>query len=85
MVGIVGYGNIGAQLSVLAENLGMNVFYYDVIERLALGNATKLNSLDELLSTCDMISLHVDGRKSNENLGDFSLEHFFCKGEPQSP
>jgi D-3-phosphoglycerate dehydrogenase len=69
-LGIVGYGNIGAQLSVLAENMGMNVFYYDVIERLALGNATKLDSLDELLSTCDMISLHVDGRKSNENLID---------------
>ncbi|MBN7816685.1 phosphoglycerate dehydrogenase [Algoriphagus pacificus] len=69
-LGIVGYGNIGAQLSVLAENMGMNVFYYDVIERLALGNATKLNSLDELLSTCDMISLHVDGRKDNKNLID---------------
>lgn len=67
-LGIVGYGNIGAQLSVLAESMGMNVFYYDVIERLALGNATKLDSLDELLSTCDMISLHVDGRKSNKNI-----------------
>jgi len=69
-LGIVGYGNIGAQLSVLAENLGMNVFYYDVIERLALGNATKLNSLDELLATCDVISLHVDGRKDNKCLID---------------
>ncbi|SIN75471.1 phosphoglycerate dehydrogenase [Algoriphagus halophilus] len=67
-LGIIGYGNIGAQLSVLAESMGMNVFYYDVIERLALGNATKLDSLDELLSTCDMISLHVDGRKSNKNI-----------------
>lgn len=67
-LGIVGYGNIGAQLSVLAENMGLQVYYYDVIERLALGNATKLNSLDELLSTCDVISLHVDGRKENENL-----------------
>lgn len=64
-LGIVGYGNIGAQLSVLAENMGMNVFYYDVIEKLALGNATKVDSLNELLSTCDMISLHVDGRKDN--------------------
>ncbi|EAZ82869.1 phosphoglycerate dehydrogenase [Algoriphagus machipongonensis] len=67
-LGIVGYGNIGAQLSVLAENMGMNVFYYDVIERLALGNVTKLESLDELLSTCDIVSLHVDGRKDNKNL-----------------
>jgi D-3-phosphoglycerate dehydrogenase / 2-oxoglutarate reductase len=69
-LGIVGYGNIGAQLSVLAENMGMNVFYYDVIEKLALGNATKLNSLDELLSTCDVVSLHVDGRKDNSCLID---------------
>ncbi len=69
-LGIVGYGNIGAQLSVLAENMGMNVFYYDVIEKLALGNATKVDSLDELLSTCDMISLHVDGRKDNKCLID---------------
>ncbi len=69
-LGIVGYGNIGAQLSVLAENMGMNVFYYDVIEKLALGNATKLNSLEELLKTCDIVSLHVDGRKDNKCLLD---------------
>lgn len=69
-LGIVGYGNIGAQLSVLAENMGLNVFYYDVIEKLALGNATKLNSLDELLKTCDIVSLHVDGRKDNKCLLD---------------
>jgi D-3-phosphoglycerate dehydrogenase len=62
-LGIIGYGNIGAQLSVLAENMGMNVFYYDVIEKLALGNATKVNSLD-------VVSLHVDGRKDNKCLLD---------------
>jgi D-3-phosphoglycerate dehydrogenase len=67
-LGIIGYGNIGAQLSVLAENMGLQVYYYDVIERLALGNATKLDSLDELLKTCDVISLHVDGRKENKNI-----------------
>lgn len=67
-LGIIGYGNIGAQLSVLAENMGMNVFYYDVIEKLALGNATKVGSLDELLSSCDIISFHVDGRKENEKI-----------------
>ena len=67
-LGIVGYGNIGAQLSVLAENMGMEVYYYDVIEKLALGNATKLNSLDDLLNTCDVITLHVDGRKENKNI-----------------
>jgi D-3-phosphoglycerate dehydrogenase len=67
-LGIVGYGNIGAQLSVLAENLGMDVYYYDVLEKLALGNATKLESLDELLETCDIVSLHVDGRSENHLL-----------------
>ena len=67
-LGIVGYGNIGAQLSVLAENMGMNVFYYDVIEKLALGNASKLNSLEELLRTCDVVTLHVDGRKDNKDI-----------------
>jgi len=69
-LGIIGYGNIGSQLSVLAENMGLNVYYYDVIERLALGNATKVDSLDKLLKSCDVISLHVDGRKENELLID---------------
>jgi D-3-phosphoglycerate dehydrogenase len=69
-LGIIGYGNIGTQLSVLAENMGLKVFYYDVVERLALGNATKIDSLDELLRTCDVITLHVDGRKENENIID---------------
>ncbi|MFO7822533.1 MAG: phosphoglycerate dehydrogenase [Cyclobacterium sp.] len=69
-LGIIGYGNIGSQLSVLAESMGLDVYYYDVIERLALGNATKIDSLDELLSTCDVITLHVDGRKENEMLID---------------
>jgi len=67
-LGIVGYGNIGSQLSVLAESLGMKVFYYDREERLALGNATKCKSLKELLEQADIISLHVDGRKENTNL-----------------
>jgi D-3-phosphoglycerate dehydrogenase / 2-oxoglutarate reductase len=67
-LGIVGYGNIGSQLSVLAESLGLKVYYYDVVEKLALGNATKCSSLEELLSTVDIVSLHVDGRKNNTNL-----------------
>lgn len=69
-LGIIGYGNIGAQLSVLAENMGLDVYYYDVIEKLALGNATKVDSLEELLQNCDVISLHVDGRKDNKNILD---------------
>lgn len=79
-LGIIGYGNIGAQLSVLAENMGMDVYYYDVIEKLALGNATKIDSLDELLKTCDVISLHVDGRKDNNCLIDKSKIALMKKG-----
>ncbi|MEX0883997.1 MAG: HAD-IB family phosphatase, partial [Cyclobacteriaceae bacterium] len=67
-LGIIGYGNIGSQLSVLAENMGLDVYYYDVIEKLALGNATKVDSMEALLNTCDVITLHVDGRKENKLL-----------------
>lgn len=67
-LGLVGYGNIGAQLSVLAESLGMNVLYYDREEKLALGNATKLKSLKDLLEQSDVVSLHIDGRDANTNL-----------------
>ena len=58
-LGIVGYGNIGSQLSVLAESLGMEVCFYDVVTRLPLGNAHQVNSLDELLQKADIVSLHV--------------------------
>lgn len=67
-LGIIGYGNIGAQLSVIAENLGMKVFYYDKEEKLALGNATKCKTMKELLSQADVVTLHVDGRESNTNI-----------------
>ncbi len=67
-LGIVGYGNIGSQLSVLAEAMGMSVYYYDQEEKLALGNAKKCTSLEDLLSTVDVISFHVDGRGSNEHM-----------------
>ncbi len=67
-LGIIGYGNIGAQLSVLAENLGMKVFYYDREEKLALGNAVKCKSLKDLLPIADIITIHIDGRESNTNI-----------------
>jgi D-3-phosphoglycerate dehydrogenase len=67
-LGIIGYGNIGSQLSVLAESLGMNVYYYDLIDKLALGNARRCDSLGQLLSKCDVVSVHVDGRPENRNL-----------------
>ncbi len=73
-LGIIGYGSIGAQLSVLAENLGMDVYYYDLVEKLALGNATKCNTIEELLSIADVVSLHIDGRPENGNF--FLREHF---------
>ncbi|MCI4671635.1 MAG: phosphoglycerate dehydrogenase [Bacteroidia bacterium] len=67
-LGIIGYGNIGAQLSVLAEALGMKVYYYDLVEKLALGNAIKVNKLHDLLSMVDIVTLHVDGREDNQNI-----------------
>jgi D-3-phosphoglycerate dehydrogenase len=67
-LGMIGYGNIGTQLSVVAEALGMEVYFYDIVDKLALGNARKVRSLEELLQLADVISLHVDGRKENTNL-----------------
>ena len=67
-LGIVGYGNIGSQLSVLAEALGMSVVFYDTAEKLALGNARSCESLDELLEIADVVTLHVDGRAGNAGL-----------------
>ncbi|MFT6153505.1 MAG: D-3-phosphoglycerate dehydrogenase [Bermanella sp.] len=58
-LGIVGYGSIGSQLSVLAEGLGMRVYFYDTITKLPLGNATQVDSMDELLAMSDIVSLHV--------------------------
>jgi D-3-phosphoglycerate dehydrogenase len=58
-LGIVGYGSIGSQLSVLAEGLGMRVYFYDTITKLPLGNATQVDTMDELLAMSDIVSLHV--------------------------
>jgi D-3-phosphoglycerate dehydrogenase len=73
-LGIVGYGNIGTQLSVLAENLGMHVSFYDTADKLALGNAHRCASMDELLEDSDVVTLHVDGRPGNA--GFFGAEQF---------
>ncbi len=67
-LGIVGYGAIGSQLSVLAEALGMRVLFHDLSERLALGNAQRMPSLEALLAGSDVVSLHVDGRIENTAL-----------------
>lgn len=58
-LGIVGYGSIGTQLSVIAENLGMEVYFYDVIAKLPIGNAKQVDTLNELLNISDVVSLHV--------------------------
>lgn len=68
VIGIVGYGNIGSQLSVICEALGMKVLYYDIVDKLSIGNAKKCKSLNDLLQNSDIVSLHVDGKKSNTNL-----------------
>ncbi len=67
-LGIIGYGNIGTQLSILAEATGMEVWFYDTREKLALGNARVCRSLEELLRGVDVVTVHVDGSPENRNL-----------------
>ena len=69
-LGIVGYGNIGKQLSVLAEAMGMHVYFYDVNDQLSIGNATKCDHLNELLELSDVVSLHIDDNKANKDFFD---------------
>ncbi|MFP5348186.1 MAG: phosphoglycerate dehydrogenase [Actinomycetes bacterium] len=73
-LGIVGYGNIGSQLSVVAEALGMQVYFYDTVDKLALGNARRCATLGELLDIAEVVTLHVDGRPGNA--GFFGAEQF---------
>jgi D-3-phosphoglycerate dehydrogenase len=80
-LGIVGYGNIGTQLSVLAEALGMHVFFYDIADKLAIGNARRCSTLEELLSSAETVTLHVDGRAGNQG---FFGEAEFAAMRPRS-
>ena len=73
-LGIVGYGNIGTQLSNVAEALGLRVIFFDTADRLAHGNAQRISRLDELLAKSDVVCLHVDGRPGNAGL--FGAEQF---------
>lgn len=66
-LGIVGYGNIGKQLSVLAEAIGMRVYYYDIDDKLAIGNAVRCETLEDLLNVSDVVTLHIDDNKANQN------------------
>lgn len=67
-LGIIGYGKIGSQLSVLAESLGMNVCFYNTSEVLSLGNARRMDSMDDVLQAADVVSIHVSGKPENRNL-----------------
>ncbi len=67
-LGIIGYGSIGTQLSVLAEGLGMEVYFYDIVSKLPLGNAKQVDNLPELLGMCDIISLHVPETPATKNM-----------------
>lgn len=67
-LGLVGYGSIGSQVSVLAEALGMRVIFCDVINKLPLGNAAQVPTLDALLSKADIVSLHVPEMASTKNM-----------------
>jgi len=69
-LGIVGYGNIGAQLSVIASALGMHVYFYDVAPKLAHGNARRMESLDALLAECDAVTLHVPSTPETRGMMD---------------
>jgi len=80
-LGIVGYGNIGTQLSVIAESLGMSVYFYDIADRLAIGNARRCSTLDELLESSETVTLHVDGRAGNQG---FFGEEEFARMRPRS-
>ena len=67
-LGIVGYGRIGSQLGILAEGLGMRVLYYDIEHKLPLGNATAANTLEELFTEADVVSLHVPETPATRNM-----------------
>lgn len=67
-LGIIGYGHIGSQVSILAENLGMNIFYYDIEKKLSLGNARPLSSLNELLQLSDTVTIHVPSTELTKNM-----------------
>jgi len=73
-LGIIGYGNIGTQFSVLAEGLGMDVYFYDVVSKLPIGNATQVGTLQELLNIADVVSLHVPETPATKYM--FKAEQF---------
>jgi D-3-phosphoglycerate dehydrogenase len=79
-IGIVGYGNIGAQVSVISEALGMKVLYYDHSKKLPMGNAQSCRTMNELIENSDIITLHVPGGASTENMINAETLQYFKKG-----
>ena len=67
-LGIIGYGHIGSQVSILAEAMGMRVIYYDIIPKLPLGNATQMKTMEELLAQSDVVTLHVPEDQTTRNM-----------------
>ena len=79
-LGIIGYGNIGSQVSILAEAMGMKVIFYDVLTKLPLGNADARKSLKELVSESDIVTLHIPETSQTKNIINKSLLKQFKKG-----
>ena len=79
-IGLVGYGNIGSQVSIIAESLGLKVLFYDTVKKLPLGNAVAANSLEELVKESDIVSLHVPETSQTKNLINESILQHFKKG-----
>jgi len=79
-IGIVGYGHIGSQVSVLAEALGMRVVFFDILPKLPLGNAAALDSLEDVLATADIVTLHVPQTPETQGMIDAARLHRMRKG-----
>jgi D-3-phosphoglycerate dehydrogenase / 2-oxoglutarate reductase len=67
-LGMIGYGHIGTQLSVIGEALGMEIYFYDLVDKMPIGNAKKCRSMEEVFGVADVVSMHIDGRKENTHL-----------------
>jgi D-3-phosphoglycerate dehydrogenase len=80
-LGIIGYGHIGSQVSVLAEGLGLEVYYYDIETKLPLGNANTADSIEHIIDTCDIVTLHVPATPETVNLFDKNRIEKFRKGQ----
>ena len=79
-LGIIGYGNIGSQVSVLAESMGLRVLYYDIAPKLPLGNASSVDSMDELIKNSDIVTLHVPADEGTINLMSAEKVELMKKG-----